>query len=141
MPDVNPNPHEFGYVFVPLNRITALFDATEDARNAVQALKALGFGPGTLDVFVGVEGAAALDLSGEAHGVATRAIRNFEAFMVQVAGDSHKQMDTALKAGGVAVAVLMDGKEDRKDDVAALLRDHRAGTVRYWSRWTIEALD
>ena len=141
MATVNPNPHEYGYVFIPLNRITALFASKEDARDAVNALYSLGFAPENLDVFVGEEGAAALDLSGEGHGPVARGLRNFEALMVQVAGDSHQQTHAALNDGSIAVAVLMDGKETMKDEVAALLRRHRATVIRYWSRWTIESLD
>ena len=141
MVDVNTNPHEYGYVFIPLNRITALFASDAAARDAVAALKALGFAPESLDVFVGPEGAAALDLSGDGHGPVMRALRNFEALMVLVAGDSHQEMDAGLKDGSVAVAVLMDGKETMKEDVAAVLRRHRASIIRYWSRWTIESLD
>ena len=141
MASINPNPHEFGYAFIPLNRITALFATTDDARQAVKALTALGLPSGSLEVFVGVDGAAALDISGVGHGVVTRALRNFEAFMVQIAGDSHAQANATLKEGGVAVAVLMDGREQMKDDIATLLRTHNARVVRYWTRWTIESLD
>jgi len=92
-------------------------------------------------VFVGEQGAEALDLSGEGHGTVTRILRNFEALMVQMAGDSHKRVDAALKTGGVALAVLMDGKEAMKDEVATLVKRQRGKVIRYWSRWTIEAMD
>jgi hypothetical protein len=141
MADINPDPHEYGYAFIPLNRVTALFASSDDARAAVKGLHTLGFGPQTLDVFVGEQGAAALDLPGEDHGTVTRILRNFEALMVQMAGDSHKRADAALNAGGVAIAVLMDGKEKMKEEVARLLKRHRAEVIRYWSRWTIESMD
>jgi len=141
MVEINRDPHEYGYAFIPLNRVTALFSSSEDARASVKELHALGFGPETLDVFVGEQGAAALDLSGEDHGTVTRILRNFEALMVQMAGDSHKRAHAALNMGGVAVAVLMDGKEKMKEDVASVLKRHRAEAIRYWSRWTIESMD
>ena len=141
MADINPDPHDYGYAFIPLNRITALFSSSDDARAAVKELHTLGFGPKTLDVFVGEQGAEALDLSGEGHGTVTRILRNFEALMVQMAGDSHKRVDAALKTGGVALAVLMDGKEAMKDEVATLVKRQRGKVIRYWSRWTIEAMD
>jgi hypothetical protein len=141
MANINPDPHEYGYAFIPLNRVTALFSSSDDARAAVKELHTLGFGPQTLDVFVGEQGAAALDLSGEGHGTVTRILRNFEALIVQIAGDSHKKADAALNTGAVAVAVLMDGKEAMKEGVATLLKRHRAEVIRYWSRWTIESMD
>jgi len=141
MANINSDPHDYGYAFIPLNRVTALFSSSDDARAAVKELQALGFGPQTLDVFVGKEGAVALDLSGEGHGVVTRLLRNFEALMVPIAGDSHQRAEVALNTGGVAIAVLMDGKEAMKTTVGTLLKRHRAEVVRYWSRWTIEAMD
>jgi hypothetical protein len=141
MANINPDPHEYGYVFIPLNRITSLFASRDDARAAVNEVCSIGFLPQNIDVFVGSEGAATLDLSGAAHGAAIRRVRDFEAFMVGAAGDAHQRADTALKAGGVAIAILMDGNEARKTDLAALLRRHHATVVRYWGRWTIESLD
>ncbi len=140
MVDVNPNPHEYGYVFVPLNRITAIVPSKGDARGAVQGLCGMGFAPGNIDVFVGEEGAAALDLSGVAQGAVVRGIRNLEALMVDVPADSHRQVDAALQGGGVALAVLMDGREKLKDDVVSLLKAHHATVIRYWGRWTVESL-
>ena len=61
--------------------------------------------------------------------------------MVQVAGDSHQRADEALRAGGAAVAVLLDGKETMKNQVGSILKRHRATVIRYWGRWTIESLD
>ena len=141
MANINPDPHDYGYAFIPLNRVTALFSSSDDARAAVKELHAMGFGPKTLDVFVGKEGAAALDLSAEGHGVVMRVLRNVEALMVQIAGDSHQRADATLNTGGVAIAVLMDGKEAMKKTVGTLLKRHRAEVVRYWSRWTIESMD
>ena len=119
MPDINPNPHEYGYVFIPINRITALFASENDLREAVKELFSAGFAPENLDIFVGEQGADALDLTGEGHGTVTRRVRNFEALMVQVAGDSHQRADEALRAGGAAVAVLLDGKETMKNQVGS----------------------
>ncbi len=141
MANINPDPHEYGYVFIPLNRITALFARSDDARAAVKELRTLGFGPASLDVFVGEKGAAALDALGEGQSAVTRILRNFEALMVQMAGDSHQRADAVLNQGGVAMPVLMDGKEAKKDEVAALLRRHRGEVIRYWSRWIIESMD
>ena len=138
MPDINPNPHEYGYVFIPINRITALFASENDLREAVKELFSAGFAPENLDIFVGEQGADALDLTGEGHGTVTRRVRNFEALMVQVAGDSHQRADEALRAGGAAVAVLLDGKETMKNQVGSLLKRHRATVIRYWGRWTID---
>jgi hypothetical protein len=61
--------------------------------------------------------------------------------MVPIAGRSNDYADAALRAGGIAIAVLLDGHESQKDAVAALLRRHGGVATRYWGLWTIEAFD
>ena len=141
MANINPDPHAYGYVFVPLNRVTALFESDDAAKAAVGDLQALGLEAPAIDVFIGERGAAALDLAALGHGAVVRMLRNIESLTVQIAEHSKDDADTTLKAGGIAVAILMDGREAMKDDVAAVLRRHGATSIRYWGRWTIEALD
>jgi hypothetical protein len=141
MVQVNPDPHAYGYVFIPINRILAMFSSREEIRAVLRELNDLGFDGRSMDVFVGEEGADVLDLSGERHGTVTRALRNAEALLVLIAGESFRRADSALRAGGAAVAVLMDGRENLKDKVVSVLKAHRGSLIRYFSRWTIEELD
>jgi hypothetical protein len=139
--NINPDPHRYGYVFVPLNRVTALFESGADAKAAVGEVQALGIDARAIDVFVGEDGAAALDLEGLEHGSVIRTLRNLESLMVQIAEQTTDDAEQTLKSGGIAVAILMDERESLKDEVAAVLRRHEARAIRYWGRWTIEALD
>jgi hypothetical protein len=123
------------------DRLRGALETVDDVRDAVKELYSAGFAPENIDIFVGEHGADMLDLAGEGHGTVTRRVRNFEALMVHPASDSNRRVDEALRAGGSAVAVLMDGKETMKEDVASLLKRHRAIMIRYWGRWTIESLD
>lgn len=141
MANINPDPHLYGYAFVPHNRVTALFASDTDARAAVGQLRALPIDASAIDVFIGEDGAAALDLEALDRGIVVRTLRNIESLMVQIADHSKDDADATLKAGGIAVAILMDERESMKDDVAAVLRRHGARSIRYWGRWTIEALD
>jgi hypothetical protein len=141
MVEKNPNLHGTSYMFIPVNRVTSLFRSRDDARGAVGELQKLGFPEDTLEVFLGEAGAEALDLSGEAHGPVARSFRNLEALFALEAGESHKLANDLLHAGGVAVAVDMEGRQELKDRVAQILKAHRGQVVRYWSRWTIETLD
>ena len=141
MANINPDPHRYGYVFVPLNRVTALFSSDADAKAAVGEVKALGIEATAIDVFIGEDGAAALDLTGLEHGTVVRTLRNLESLTVQIAEQTTHDAEKTLRTGGIAIAILMDQHESMKDDVAAVLRRHRARAIRYWGRWTIEALD
>lgn len=140
MPNLNPDPHAYGYVFVPVNRVTSVFASPDDVRCVLAELRALGFDAASLDVFVGDAGAAALDLSGEKSGWVTRKIRDLESLLTLAAGDSHRAADEALRAGGALVAILMDGKEPLKDQVRTLLLRSHATVIRYWGRWSVETL-
>ncbi len=141
MTQVNPDPHTYGYMFVPLNRITSMFGSSADVLQAVQDLRTLGLADEAIELFVGEEGADTLDLPADRHGITARRLRNMEAFMVLEAGDSHRRADEAMRQGGAALVVRMDGHEALKDEVvAALLRNH-GWLVRYWGRWSIESFD
>jgi hypothetical protein len=140
MAQVNPDPHKSGYVFLPANRVTGIFSTVEDAQGALQALNAQGWGTQHIDVFVGAEGADTLDLQGQRHGIVVRVMRNIEAFIGDVEAELHRQADTALRAGGCVMGVLMAGKEDQKNQVAAILKDNHGQLIHYWSHWTIERL-
>jgi hypothetical protein len=139
MAELNPDPHASGYVFIPAGRVTSLFASPDDAKRAVGALLALGY-KGAVEVFIGEAGADTLDLSGEAHGTATRRLRNLEALLIPESGETLRQADTMLRAGGVVVAVRLDDGKG-KEEVAATFRQHHGTVVRYWSRWIVESLD
>lgn len=139
--NINPDPHRHGYVFVPLNRMTVIFASDAAARAAVDELRSMHIEGPAIDVFIGEEGAEALDLSALGQSSLVRTIRNIESLTVQIADRSKDRADAALRAGGIVLAILLDGHEDEKDAVAALLRRHGGVAVRYWGRWTIEAFD
>lgn len=140
MAELNSDPHASGYMFIPLERVTSLFASRDDAKRAVGELAALGYSGDRVEAFIGESGAETLDLSGEAHGTATRRLRNLEALLVPESGDTLRRADAALRAGGVFVAVRLEG-EKGKDEVAATFRKHHGTVIRYWSRWMIESLD
>jgi hypothetical protein len=139
MAQVNPDPHAQGYVFIPTNRVTGLFASYDDLQGALRALQPLGFDPLHIDVFAGTEGAELLDLCGQRHGVATWIVRNLAALVSDDAA-LLQQADAVLRAGGGAIAVLMDDKEHMKEQVAAVLKANHAQTVHYWGRLATERL-
>jgi hypothetical protein len=139
MAQVNPDPHAQGYVFIPTNRVTAVFSSYDNLQEALRALEPLGFDPQHIDVFAGLEGAELLDLCGQRHGVATWMLRNIAALVSDDAA-LHQQADAILRAGGAAIGVLMDGKESMKEHVAAVLKANNAQMVHYWGRLTTERL-
>jgi hypothetical protein len=139
MAHVNPDPHAHGYVFIPANRVTGLFASYADLQGALRELEPLGFASQQIEVFAGEEGADVLDLCGQQHGVITRMLRNIAA-LVSDDTDLHQQADAALRAGGSVIGVLMDGQEEKKEQVAAILKANKGQLIHYWGRWTTERL-
>jgi hypothetical protein len=137
----NPDPHNQGYVFVPANRILSLFMAASAVREVLRELHELGFGDADIEVFSGDAGAQVLDLSGQAHGIMPRLIRNLEALLVPEDGDTFRRADQAMRDGAFTVAVRMDGREALKPRVGELFRAHGGTLIRYWKRWVVESLD
>ena len=140
MPELNPDPHASGYVFIPTGQITSLFASRDDAKRALEELAGLGYRGDRLEVFIGEAGADQLDLSGDAHGTTTRRLRNLQALLIPETGQTLQHADDALRAGGVIVAARPES-DDAKAEVAAILRKHQGTVIRYWSRWVVESLD
>jgi hypothetical protein len=66
-------------------------------------------------------------------------LRNIEALLTDNT-DLHQQADATLRAGGAAIGILMDGKEEKKEQVAAVLKANKGQLIHYWGRWTTERL-
>ena len=137
---LNPDLDANGYVFIPANRVTGIFSRFADAQEGLRALKADGWDDQHVIVFCGVEGADKLDLPGEQHGAVFRMIRKIEAIVGDVESDVFPDADAALRKGGCVVGVLMDGKEEQKEEVAAILKASHGQSIQYWGHWTVEKL-
>lgn len=107
-----------------------MFASSEDVRLALRELHDLGFDSLHLEVFAGPEGAALLDLSGEAHATAARVMRNIEALFLPQDAKTMREAESSLESGGIAVAVHMDGRESLKTRVGAILKAHHGKLVR-----------
>ena len=68
MSQVNPDPHDEGYVYQPTHAVTGDFPAGVDVQAVQRALADAGFGAEQVQVFLGEAGAAQLDFKGERHG-------------------------------------------------------------------------
>jgi hypothetical protein len=108
-------------------------------QGALQALEPLGFGPQTIDVFAGPEGAELLDLCGQQHGIAARLFRNVEALLSDDTS-LHQQADATLRAGGCVIGILMENKESMKEQVAEVLKANNGQMIHYWGRFVTERL-
>jgi hypothetical protein len=140
MPRVNEDPHEAGYLVIPLNRVAAIVPTESQARSAVRRLLDIGFDDQAIDVFVGPEGAELIDLPADRHGFAMRVLRNIETLFVDESEVARQRADEALRSGALSIFVSMEGKKDRVDEVAAVLKEHGGSLIRYWTRWTVTHL-
>ena len=137
MSQVNPDPHDEGYVYQPTHAVTGDFPAGVDVQAVQRALADAGFGAEQVQVFVGEAGAAQLDFKGERHGGWVQFRRALE----QLFADETTVFDRAeelLQSGGVVVAAFTGGDAALKDRAVDVLKSHGGQPVRYWGEWTID---
>ena len=158
MARVNCDPYAGGHLFALVNRVTALLDTEEAARETVRALEADGVASTDIDLFIGEQGAKVLDLPGREHGRAHHLLRVLEGAM----GDereTNQRIDSALRQGASLVCVKMPAtlpavmnaiahpssmatfrkqKSDEKARALRIFKELKAHEIHYWGAWAFE---
>src|SRR6185295_10315825 len=99
MSRINPDPHEAGYAYQPTNAVTAFLPPGHNPQPMLHALSDAGCASEKIDVLVGEEGAAQLDLAGEKHGAWARFRRGLEhAFADET--EVYQRAEQVLQSGG-----------------------------------------
>ncbi len=136
---INPDPHENGYAYQPTDSLTAFLPPGQDLQPMLHALSDAGCASANIDVFVGREGAAQLDLPGERHGAWVRFRRGLEHVFADET-EAHARAEQFLQSGGSIVAVFTDGNAGQKERAAGILKAHHGEEVTYWGELVIERL-
>jgi signal recognition particle GTPase len=136
--NVNPDPHAEGFTPQPIYNVTAVFDDLHDVISAVRSLKQYGFTDECTSVFIGKEGLSKLDLHGEDHGVLARVTRALESLTAEE--QANRDAEAALKEGRIFITVQTVGSDEQKETVEHVLKAHRAHSLRFFGRWTVERL-
>lgn len=158
MARVNCDPYTGGHLFALVNRVTALLDTEDAARETVRALEADGVATTDIDLFIGEQGAKVLDLPGREHGRAHHLLRVLEGAM----GDereTNQRIDAALRQGASLVCVKMPAtlpavmnaiahpssmatfrkqKSDEKARALRIFKELKAHEIHYWGAWAFE---
>jgi hypothetical protein len=158
MARVNCDPYAGGHLFALVNRVTALLDTEDAARETVRALEADGVATTDIDLFIGEQGAKVLDLPGREHGRAHHLLRVLEGAM----GDereTNQRIDAALRQGASLVCVKMPAtlpavmnaiahpssmatfrkqKSDEKARALRIFKETKAHEIHYWGAWAFE---
>jgi hypothetical protein len=53
---------------------------------------------------------------------------------------ANRDAESALKEGRIFMTVQTDGSDESKDVVERVLKEHKAHTLRFFGRWTVERL-
>ena len=156
MAQVNRDPYAAGHLFALVNTVTCLFDREEDVTNAVRALENEGVASEDIDVFVGEQGAEALDLSGNGHGRAVRLLRTLEDAVTDMS-ETNQRIDEALRRGATLLCVrlhkrplisqddngrihisLFERMSEEKARALRVLKAAHAHEIHYWGPWSVE---
>jgi hypothetical protein len=127
--------HEFSDY--PINRVCAIIDNEEDARDAVTELLKAGITEDHIDIFSGSEAIKAIDT--EAHhgflakiALALRAYGDIENEAMRIYGDAIRN--------GEFVFEIIAGSYDEKEMIHRTLAEHHARQINYFGSWYIEAM-
>src|SRR3954465_9547575 len=158
MSQVNPDPHDEGYVYQPTQAVTARFPAGVDDQAVERALIDAGFPPDQLMVFEGKEGAVQLDLQGVRHGGWVEFRRGVERLFTDETAIFDRTEEGLMsggvmvgaftggggtpkkRSGGVMGAAFAGGDATLKGRAVEVLKAHGGQEVVYWGEWTIQRL-
>jgi hypothetical protein len=135
---VNPESAHKGK-YNPINRVTAIYGTRDALHTIIQSLGQAGFEEQEIDVFIGEEGAETLDLNGKKLGAVVRFARYLEMALSDET-ETHKQLDEALRNGGMSINVFVRGEDEKKMRAARILKAHNPQDIRYWGQLSIERL-
>ena len=137
-PEFCPTPEiseKKGFFRYPAHKVLGVFDAAENARAVIEALKAKKFTDNDIDIFCGEEGERQIDFSGERHGILASFVRSIQQlsaeriFLVEYKKE--------LSAGHFLLAVHASDTE-RKKDAAEIMHLFNGRRVTYFGTWLIE---
>jgi hypothetical protein len=132
--------NEDKFRFYPTNSVTGHFANFEDADAALNELKTVGYGEEQFDILCGPEGALALDRTGQHHGLAAQLVR----FAQQLSDLEHPLMqryEEALNAGHIAVAVKVEGNQEKIDQVHQIFKSHHGHDIVFYGKNAVHKLE
>ncbi len=126
---------EKGFFRYPAHKVLGVFDAAENVKAAIEALKAKNYTDKDIDVFCGEEGERQIDFSGKRHGILASFVRSIQ----QLSAERIflEQYQKELHAGHFLLAVYASNTE-RKRDAADIIHSFNGRRVTHFGTWVIE---
>jgi len=125
------------FVSYPEHQVLAILETRDAAAEVIRELRNRSVS-GDLNIYYGLDGAAAIDSEGLVHGVVGVAERSVEHLVADL--DDMSNYDEAVRAGRVVIS--FDGQdEDIRRRGADVLQAHGGHTVQYFGPLAIEVLD
>lgn len=139
MSPINPNPHEEGYVYQPVNAVTSFFAPGTDALAIQKVLEDAGFATDEFRIYQGEKGADKLDLDGDRHGAWVQFRRSLE-YLYAHETKIFDRIQALLTSGGLVAVVFTGVDEARTDRAVEVLKTSGGTETRFWGEWVIERL-
>lgn len=124
----------------PTNHVVAVLDTVEQVAALLSDLQANGFDDPDVRVHCGKDRAEALDASTGRRGLANLAIRFAEMVGLENVEMERKELYESAMSDGRFVVLVAAPTDERKDLATATLAKHRAHTVSFFGRFTIESI-
>ena len=138
MASANPQP-KVQSKYSPAHRVTAIVKSADQFQAILGSLRQGGFADEEIDVFMDDQCAVKLEPDRTKAGFALRSLKELE---VALSGETekHKELDDALRCGGMTINVLTRGDDEKKSRAAGILKAYQPKNIRYWGQWSIERL-
>jgi hypothetical protein len=125
--------------FSPTGHLLGVIDDPADAPATVAELASAGIEPNDVTLLRGKEGAARIDATGEATGLAAR-LRQAMSFTLADQMPDLVLYEAALRDGRAVLAIPV-GQDETKDAALAILRRRGAHFINFFGRFMTEELD
>jgi hypothetical protein len=140
------NESNFEHAFIPKDEtMTVVFASSAGARRAIFALSEAGIRPDEVELVSGADHRASDGESRELEQDST-GVEAFDEILhvfTESFSDDEKAyalFDRALAAGWALLSLSMAGREERRSELASLLRLHGARAIYYWGTLATERL-
>jgi hypothetical protein len=137
MADVNiNNPTDFRTY--PNNRVCAIIETGDEARNIVTALLKNNIEENNIDIFYNSKGVEIFDAEAEHHGVIAKIVKKLRAYG-DMENDLMQRYEKAMEKGEYIFEIKV-GSDDEKEEVHQILLAGGARDINYFGSLVVESL-
>ncbi len=129
------------FTFDPTDKVVGIIADPDDAKAALDDLRAAGFTSGEIEVLMDEEGAQRIDVTGVGHEASVHIVRSTQKLPTYYdAPVIVSRVEQELVAGHYCIGVVAKEPE-AKERALDILKSHGGYFINFYGRWAAEALE